>query len=168
MEQEDIINQYLRDASDYKMKQGASNMAGSFANAIGSVIDYSALKGELVNYKIQANQIELQAKQRANQLREQFLGAVGQYTTNASRRGISVSSGSVRQNIESSAMSMGKDIQRETENARMKANVLRGQAKVLKKQGKAKMYSTLSKSALSMASGYGDFSQGYNLSGSLR
>jgi hypothetical protein len=157
MDQEEIMNTYLEQANKYKKRQSILTMAGSFADAVGSVIDYSALKGELSNYRIQANQVELQAKQRANQLREQFLGAVGQYTTNASRRGISIASGSVRQNIESSAMSLGKDIQKETENARMKANVLRGQAKVLKHKGKSQMYANISKSAIQMGIGYNDY-----------
>lgn len=157
MDQEDIMNTYLAQANKYKKRESMLTMAGSFADAVGSVIDYSALKGELTNYKIQANQVELQAKQRANQLREQFLGAVGQYTYGASARGISVKSGSVRQNIESSAMSLGKDIQRQEENARMKANVLRSQAKVLKHKGKSQMYANISKSAIQMAMGYSDY-----------
>ena len=157
MDQDEIINKYLNDANKYKKEQAMLTMAGGFANAVGSVIDYSALKGELSNYRIQANQVELQAKQRANQLREQFLGAVGQYTYGASARGISVKSGSVRQNIESSAMSLGKDIQRQEENARMKAMVLRGQAKVLKHQGKSQMFANISKSAIQMGMGYSDY-----------
>lgn len=157
MSQEDIMNEYLTKAGKYQKSQGALTMAGGFANLAGSIIDYSALKGELTNYKIQANQVELQAKQRANQLREQFLGAVGQYTYGASARGISVKSGSVRQNIESSAMSLGKDIQRQEENARMKATVLRGQAKVLKHRGKSQMYANISKSAIQMGMGYSDY-----------
>ena len=163
MSQEDIMNEYLTKAGKYQKGQGALTMAGGFASAVGSIIDYSALKGELTNYKIQANQVELQAKQRANQLREQFLGAVGQYTYGASARGISVKSGSVRQNIESSAMSLGKDIQRQEENARMKASVLRGQAKVLKHQGRGQMFKTIASSIGSMVGGYQNYQMGSTL-----
>lgn len=151
--QEEIMNKFLTQASEYKSNSAGSKTASGFASAIGSMIDYQALKGELSNYRIQADQIELQAKQRANQLREQFLGAVGSYTANASQRGISVASGSVRQNIESSAMSLARDIQRQDRNARMQAQTLRQQAKVYQKQGKAKMYGTLAKSALKIDEG---------------
>ena len=163
MGQEEIMNEYLTKAGKYQKGQGALSMAGGFANAVGSIIDYSALRGELTNYKIQADQIELQAKQRANQLREQFLGAVGSYTAGASRRGISVSSGSVRQNIESSAMSLGKDIQRQQENARLQASALRQQAKVLKHQGRGQMFKTVASSIGSMAMGYSNYQMGSTL-----
>ena len=160
MVQEELMNKFLTQASDYGKQEGALTMASSFAEAVGSIIDYSALKGELSNYRIQADQIELQAKQRANQLREQFLGAVGSYTANASQRGISVASGNVRQNIESSAMSLGKDIQRQDKNARMQAQTLRQQAKVYQKQGKAKMYGTLAKSTIDIAKAFVSASTG--------
>lgn len=163
MGQEEIMNKFLTQASNYQKMQGSLSMAGGFANAVGSIIDYSALRGELTNYKIQANQIELQAKQRANQLREQFLGAVGSYTAGASRRGISVSSGSVRQNIESSAISLGKDIQRQEENARIKAQALRQQAKILKHQGRGQMFKTVASSIGSMVSGGMTYGQGVEL-----
>lgn len=163
MEQEEIMNKYLTQAGKYQKGQGALSMAGGFADIAGSMIDYQALKGEMSNYRIQANQVELQAKQRANQLREQFLGAVGQYTTNASRRGISIASGSVRQNIESSAISLGKDIQRQDENARMQANVLRGQAKVYQRQAKGKMYKNIANSINSMIGGYQNYQMGSTL-----
>lgn len=168
MGQEEIMNEYLTKAGKYQKGQGALSMAGGFANAVGSIIDYSALRGELTNYKIQADQIELQAKQRANQLREQFLGAVGSYTTGASRRGISVSSGSVRQNIESSAISLGKDIQRQEENARMKAQSLRQQAKIDKHRGKSLMYGTIAKSAIKMGSGFETYMDASQLQGAIR
>lgn len=154
MDQDELMNLYLSKAVKYGKREGALTMASGFANAVGSVIDYSALKGELGNYKVQANQIELQAKQRANQLREQFLGAVGSYSINVARRGVSVNSGSARLNIERSAMSLGKDIQRQEENAKMQAQALRQQAKILKHQGRSQMYGTIAKSALQMASGF--------------
>lgn len=168
MGQEEIMNFYLNKAVKYGKREGASTMASGFADAVGSIIDYSALKGELSNYRIQADQIELQAKQRANQLREQFLGAVGSYTAGASRRGISVSSGSVRQNIESSAISLGKDIQRQQENARMKAQSLRQQAKIDKHRGKSQMYGTIAKSALKMGSGFETYMDASQLQGAIR
>ena len=167
MDQEEIMNKYLTQASKYKKMQGAMTMASGFADAVGSVIDYSALKGELSNYKIQASQIELQAKQRANQLREQFLGAVGSYTAGASRRGISVASGSVRQNIESSAISLGKDIQRQEENARMQAQALRQQAKIDKHRGKAQMYGTIAKSAVNIGIGYNTYKDANQLQSAM-
>jgi propanediol dehydratase small subunit len=50
-------------------------------------------------------------------------------------------------------MSLARDIQRQDINARMQAQTLRQQAKVYQKQGKAKMYGTLAKSALKIDEG---------------
>lgn len=113
------------------------NIAGSFSDLAGAHINYSALKGDLQNLRIQADGVELAAKQQANQIREQFIQTAANYTYNAARRGISVNSASVKQNLEGSAISMGKDIQRLQQNAYLKANAMRTQAKVQQAYGKA-------------------------------
>lgn len=113
------------------------NLAGDFTNIFGAYINYNALKSDLKNYEIQAESVELAAKQQANQIRQQFLQTAANYSYTAARRGISVNSASVQQNLEGSAIAMNKDIQRMDQNAHVKANALRAEAKIKKAYGKA-------------------------------
>jgi hypothetical protein len=142
---------YSGQASSAGQTSGVLSLASSFAGIIGSMIDYDTLKRDSVNYEIQADEVELQAKQRANQLREQFNQAAGSYQVSAAQRGIDIKSGSVRSNLESSAINLGKDIQKESENAAMKAKGLRTQAKIARKQGKAQMYGQIASGIMDMA-----------------
>lgn len=146
-------------SSQYKMSAMAGG-AGAFAQMASSQMDYSALQTNAYALQVQANSIELQAKQRANMLREQFVSAIGSYQFGAANRGVSVGSGSVRQNIESSAISLGKDIQSQQKVAQMQANALRSQASIAKMQAKSARVSgilsgisSLSSAVLSYATG---------------
>lgn len=142
---------YSSQASNARQIAGSLSLASSFAGIIGSMIDYDSLKRDSVNYKIQADEVELQAMQRANQLREQFNQAAGSYQVSAAQRGIDIKSGSVRSNLENSAINLGKDIQKESENAAMKAKALRTQAKIARKQGQAQMYGSILSGVTDMA-----------------
>lgn len=120
-----------------KYKQSAYlGAAGSFAQIVGSNINYQLMKTDLNQLNIQASNIELAAQQRANQLREQFISSIGSYQFGAAQRGVSVGSGSVRSNLESSATSLGLDLQRQQENAALKASALRTQYKIAKSRAK--------------------------------
>lgn len=138
--------------AQFKQKQaGYKNLAGDFSNIVGSFIDYNVLKRDLKNYNIAADNIQLQAKQQANQIRQQYLQAASNYQYVAARRGIDVNSASVRSNLEGSAEAMGKDIQRLDQNASVKASALRNQAKVLKAYGRAEMVRNVTGSIMNMA-----------------
>ena len=135
----------------FKQQQaGYKNLAGDFANIMGSFIDYSALKRDLRNTYLEADNIQLQAKQQANQIRQQYLQAAGNYQYTSARRGIDVNRASVRSNLEGSAEAMGKDIQRLEENAYVKSQALRTQAKIAKQYGKAEMVRNITGSIMSM------------------
>lgn len=152
-------------SSQYKMSAMAGG-ASAFAQLMGGFMDARALKTNAKALKVQANDIELQAKQRANYLREQFISSIGSYQFSAANRGVSVGSGSVRQNIEESAMSVGKDIQKAKTTAQMQANALRTQAKVAKIQSRAaKMHGILS-SMSSLAGAVASYSMGSALGSS--
>jgi hypothetical protein len=127
-----------------------TNLAGDFTNIVGAYINYNALKGDLRNYNLSADSIELQAKQKANQIRQQYLQTAANYSYNAARRGISVNSASVRSNLEGSAEAMGKDIQRLEQNAYLEANALRAQAKIYKAYGKAERNKAVTESAVNI------------------
>lgn len=141
--QNDLLN-----LAEFKQFSGTSkSLAGDFSNIAGALINYSALKGDIRNYNIQANNVELAAKQQANQIRQQYIQAAANYSYNAARRGISVNSASVRSNLEGSAEAMGKDIQRLEQNAYLEANALRAKAKIAKTYGKAERNREITKSA---------------------
>ena len=96
-------------------------------------------------------------------LREQFIGAIGSYQMNAAQRGVSVGSGSVRDNIESSAMSLGNDINTLKKSAQLQADAIRTQAKVAKWQGKSALVSGVL-SGISQAFGaYSNYEKGSKL-----
>lgn len=141
--QNDLLN-----LAEFKQFSGTSkSLASDFSNIAGALINYSALKGDIRNYNIQANNVELAAKQQANQIRQQYIQAAANYSYNAARRGISVNSASVRSNLEGSAEAMGKDIQRLEQNAYLEANALRAKAKIAKTYGKAERNREITKSA---------------------
>jgi hypothetical protein len=146
MDWTDIVNQAMSDQNSANRK----SLAGDFANIMGSFIDYSALKRDLRNTYLEADNIQLQAKQQANQIRQQYLQAAGNYQYAAARRGIDVNSASVRSNLEGSAEAMGKDIQRLEENAYVKSQALRTQAKIAKQYGKAEHIRNVTGSIMNM------------------
>lgn len=158
-------SQLLQLAGQQYMFSAGSNLASSFAQIAGSALNYSALKTDAYQLEVQAGDVELQAKQRANALREQFISAVGSYQWGAARRGISVQSGSVRSDVEQSAINLGKDIQMSAENASMQAQALRTQAKIMKDRAKAQQFNTIMSGITSAASAVGSFAVGYDLYG---
>ena len=139
--------------AEYKQFSGNSkSLAGDFSNIMGALINYNALKSDVAGLKIQADGVELAAKQKANQIREQFIQTAANYQYNAARRGLSVHSASVRSNLEGSAEAMGKDIQRLQQNASLEAGALRAKAKVALAYGKAERNRELTKSAVNIFS----------------
>lgn len=149
--------------TQYKRSAVASG-AGAFSDLMGSYLDYTALNTSAGALKTQASNIELQAKQQANMLREQFISAVGSYQFMAANRGVAVGSGSVRANIENSAIAMGQDIQRAQKVASMKASALRTQAKMQRDQAKHGMISSILGTIGTLAGAYGNFQTGAELS----
>lgn len=128
----------------------ATGMASMFTKAMGSILDYTALKQELKNYDLQtfgtalaSQNVEVQATQMANKLRQSYIESAGNYVYNAARRGIDVSSGSVRSNLQRTSEELGKnvqDIQRNAEiekkNLQMQAVAQQATKKIKKAQGK--------------------------------
>lgn len=149
-------------SEDYKDAAWAGG-AKAFAQMAGGYMDYQALQTNAAALKVQASSIELQAQQRANILREQFIGAIGSYQFGAANRGVSVGSGSVRQNIESSAIGLGKDIQKAKKVAQMQASALRTQAKLSKIQGKTALVTGVLGGIGSLAGAVGSYAKGVEL-----
>ena len=153
-------------SSQYKLS-ALSGGASAFAKIASAGMNYQALQTNAAALKVQANSIELQARQRANMLREQFIGAIGSYQFSAANRGVSVGSGSVRDNIESSAISLGKDIQSAKQVAQMQANALRTQAKVAKLQAKSELVGGILGSVGTVANAVSSWGIGSSLANSI-
>jgi hypothetical protein len=95
-------------------------------------INANILQGNFEELERSAEAVELQALERANILRERYSKSVGDFIVGAARRGIKISSGSVKANIERSAEELGEDIQNEKENAKAYAERLRTKANRMK------------------------------------
>jgi hypothetical protein len=98
-------------------------------------IDYDVLNLKADQRDIEAKQVELQVKQDANELRRQFVQAMGEYQYGASKRGVKVGEGSAGENIERSSIDLGKDVQEMETEAGYKTKQLRMDADRLRKAG---------------------------------
>ena len=139
---------------------GLQKTAGGYAQLVGAKLNWNALKTELTQYELSAQNIELQAQERANQLREQFISNVGNYQFGAAQRGVSVGSGSVRQNLESSAMSLGSDIAKQQKIADVKASSLRTQSEIARIRGRFQYGQQKATAFGNMTSGIMDIAKG--------
>lgn len=133
-------------------KAGWQSLASGFAQVASGAIDYSALKTDAYGLEVQADATLVRAEQQANLLREEFIGAMGSALYGSTRRGVRASSNFVQGNIERSSEDVGKDIALNRQNARMQANALRSQAKIMKRRGKAQMVGTIMSGVSSAAS----------------
>lgn len=132
-----IANSENQTAKDYAGWGAVAGLGSTFSSLAGSLIDYGTLKTDASSLYVQAGEVQLQAKQRANQLREQFINATGSYMFGAAQRGIAVQSGSVQSNLKRSAENLGQDIATMDKNAELKASALRTQANIAMSKAKA-------------------------------
>lgn len=151
---EDLIalaNEKYDKAGVYGKTSYASGMASLFTQGMGTILDYSALKQDLKNYNLQikgtelaSQNVELQATQMANKLRQQYIETAGNYVYSAARRGVAVSSGSVQSGLRRGAEETGKEVQRigreaeiEKKNLEMQKVALQAEKKIKKYQARA-------------------------------
>lgn len=107
---------------------GTSRLVSGIQEYNMANVDYDLLNLKAGVKENQALQIELQATQIANKLREQFTEVAGEYTHTAARRGVKVGEGSMQDNIEQSAKALGKDVSQLDANAKRQSKVLRSEA----------------------------------------
>lgn len=156
---EDLItlaNEKYDKADVYGRTSYATGMASLFTQGMGAILDYSALKQDLKNYNLQikgtelaSQNVELQATQMANRLRQQYIEAAGNYVYSAARRGVAVSSGSVQAGLMKGAEETGKEVQRigreaeiEKKNLEMQKVALKAEKKIKKYQARANLAMT--------------------------
>lgn len=159
----DSYNLLLEQAAGSYKSSAMNYGAGAFAQISGGIINYMALNTEAAQYKLQAKSIEVQALERANQVREEFVGAVADYQYSAAARGISVSSGSVQDNIRTSSINLGQDMRKLQKSAELRAEAARTMGKISKIRATSQLISNVASgmSGLSSASNY------YEISGKL-
>lgn len=156
--------------SDRLKLSGIQGMASGFADIANGYINYGALKTEAGNLEIQAESIELQAQEAANNLRRQFIGAVGDATYNAAVRGVKVTSANLQDNIQRSSGELSEDIRKDKQNAKMKADNLRLQAKLTRRNAKTSLVSGFLNGISGIAGGFANYKMagqigGENMSG---
>lgn len=157
-----LDNETMGFISNELKSSGLKTMASGFASMANSFINYNALKIEANNLNMQADTIELQAQQRANNLRRQFIGAVGNANYNAAARGVKVTSANLQDNIQRSAGEIDEDIRKNNLNASMRADTLRLQSKITKRNAKAMRFSGLLGGVSDIVQGYNDYNLGKN------
>lgn len=165
--------------SDTLKMSGVKSMASGFADIANSFINYNALKIDAGNMNlqagdkfIQANAVELQAQEAANNLRRQFIGAVGNATYNAAARGVKVTSANLQDDIQRSAGELDEDIRKKKKNAAMKASNLRAEgmrlnsmAKITKRTAKAQRFSGILGGMSNIMSGVAGYAAGGSIAG---
>lgn len=129
-------------AEDYQ-SAGTAYGAAAFSQLIGAGIDWQAAKiqssfnkSKAVMAETEAMQIKTQAVERANALRDQYISSAGNAIYGASQRNVSVTSGNVVSNIESSAKNLGEDINKLDKNASNAAKAKMIEANYYKTAGK--------------------------------
>lgn len=151
--------------SDRLKISGMQSMASGFADIANGFINYGALKTEANNLDLQADSIELQAQEAANNLRRQFIGAIGDATYNAAARGVKVTSANLQDNIQRSSGELSEDIRKNKESAKMQANNLRLQADITRRNAKTARVSGFLNGISGIASGYSAYSMGSSIAG---
>lgn len=92
-------------------------------------VNYDILNAQAEYKDLKAMDIENKVEQEANKMRENFIGAVGDYRYGQARRGVKVGGGgSGDQNVEASSRDLGFDIQTLRGNAKFKGDQLRMEA----------------------------------------
>ena len=104
----------------------------AYAELTAPDVDYDILQLQAEHRELAADSLELQVEQEANRLREQFAENVGSAQYGAARRGVKIGEGDIQQNIEDSAMDVGKDIQTAKGNVEFKKKQLKSEADRLK------------------------------------
>lgn len=112
--------------------QGLAQMASAYSGYVQSGITADFLK-------LQAEQVGIQAEQKANILREKLFGSISNAMAGYGARGVDVGSGSAVRQAELTLKEGGQDIQQMRRNAEMESNVLKAQAKIMKSGSRAGM-----------------------------
>lgn len=112
--------------------QGLAQMASAYAGYTQTGIQADWLK-------LQADQVGIQAEQKANMLREHLFGTISNAMAGYAARGVDVGSGSAMRQAELALKEGGQDLQQLKRNADMEASTLRAQAKIMKAGAKAGM-----------------------------
>ena len=116
---------FQRLASAAQGVQGLAQMASAYAGYTQGSIQAEFLK-------LQADQVGLQAEQKANMLREKLFGSISNAMAGYAARGVDVGSGSAIRQAELSLKEGGEDLQQMKRNAELESGVLRAQARINK------------------------------------
>jgi len=129
-----------------KIEYGASALATLFQPDI----NYDKLVGNAKQAEQQADNIEAQAMEQADLMRQQLNEYLGDAVYTSARRGVKVNEGSAKDHVELSSKAMGEDESTMFKNADKKAEEYRTMADEYRKSAKAQQESTMIKNAITV------------------
>jgi hypothetical protein len=137
----------------FQRLSGAAQAVQGFAQMASAYAGYTQTGIQADWLKLQADQVGIQAEQKANILRENLYGMISNAMAGYAARGVDVGSGTPMRQAELSLKEGGKDIQQIKRNAEMGASTLRAQAKILKAGARAGMVGGMLSGVSSVLSG---------------
>lgn len=150
----------------YQLKSsGVKSMASGFADIANGYINYTALRTESGFLKNQADAVELAAKEQANNLRSEFIEAVGNANYDAARRGVKVTSANLWDNLERSSIDVNSDIRKSEENATSQARMMRMRAKNMNKSARTALVTGAMSGISNIAGGAATYGMGGKVGG---
>ena len=116
--------------------------ASAFSTLMGGYINYATLNTDAYASEVEANQVELNAKEKANALRERYLSSAGNMLFASTMRGGRSSSGSIQKNLEMSAKALNEDTANVERTGQAKAKAMRIKASLEKTRAKSELVSS--------------------------
>lgn len=145
----------------FQRLSGAAQAVQGFAQLASAYAGYTQAGIQSDWLRLQADQVGIQAEQKANMLRENLYGMISNAMAGYAARGVDVGSGTPMRQAELSLKEGGQDLQQLKRNAEMEASTLRAQAKIMKAGAKAGMVGgMLSGVSNILIGGYGAFGGG--------
>lgn len=132
-------NNQMVSQNNVNKAQGLSELAG----VLGGYMDYRTQRRMLGFANVKAKEIEVNALEQANQLRESFAQSLGNSQVEVARRGFKQNSGSVRAEREYSSINMGEDIAKMKKNAKSQATAIKAEANIKKHALKSNFFNSM-------------------------
>ena len=135
-ESQTLIDKKTQDLYNQSAYQSS---ASAFSTLMSGYINYATLKTDAYASEVEANQIELNAKEKANALREKYLSGAGNAIFASTMSGGRSSSGSVQKNLEMSAKALSEDTSNVERAGQAKAKAMRIKASLEKTRAKSEL-----------------------------
>lgn len=133
--------------------QGSSGVLSGLMGLVNAGNNYRTQMASNTSLLLQADEVELKAKEAINNSWSEFNSAIGNIDYQSMRSGVRNTSGSIRNNIEKSAVNLGKDNNKISRYAANEATSMRAQYQINRYLAKAGMKQEQANSLTSMGFG---------------